>query len=292
MRLNLLLPGSDEVSEFIAFLLTILIVVDIGKHLQSTMAISQLGLLSSHPFRIIYHHGSGTETDAIIEAADGLDANNGPDTGVILCSGIGNEFDALDVGGLQIIKFAHVAYFLAVDINLWTTLTKHINLFALHTNQRQFTDGVKRRSHISQERALHIDIHATRSKFELWPCSLHNDVVDGIGFGLQLHGAHVFLGAEAVNGFVADIGDAGQNLLLLVGNHKAPGLIADSTRENSGVSRIEDRDVGKGHGLPMLVGDAARQMEFGLVDALHEILLPFLGDADGIQAHHLPERIF
>ena len=99
------------------------------------------------------------------------------------------------------------------------------------------------------------------------------------------------MGAETVDGLVADEADADEDFMLLVGNNKLARLIADPTREKSRVSRIEDGNIGKGHRLVLFVDEGSPQVALRLVGTLHEILVTIPDDADGIEAHDLHQRI-
>ena len=94
-----------------------------------------------------------------------------------------------------------------------------------------------------------------------------------------------------VNRLVADIGDAGNDIWLINGNNKNTTPVRNATTKEGAVSRIENGNIGVCNGLALLINDSARQMEVGLMDALHENLLSVLfgarSDADGIKANHL-----
>jgi len=66
------------------------------------------------------------------------------------------------------------------------------------------------------------------------------------------------LGAKAEYALIAHITDAYKYFILFVRHDKLPTLIADTTREKSGVSRIEDGNIGKGHRLALFVNDGAK----------------------------------
>lgn len=172
---DVFLSVHDTISQLILLFLAIVCVGKMGKRLESALPIGQLRLLFSHPLRVVTDHGGGTEAEPFVQAADGLDADNGFHRRVVACAGIGDNLDALDVGRLQFAQLAHVAHFLRVDVDLGLAFGHHFYLSALHANQRQFTDSVKRRAHIGQQRALHVHFHAAHGLLELRTQTLHRN---------------------------------------------------------------------------------------------------------------------
>ena len=138
---------------------------------------------------------------------------------------------------------------------------------------------------------MHVDLHPAGNHLHRRLVAFHDDVLQGIVVPLEADGAHVLLGAEAIDGLIADETDAGEHFALLVGYDELSRLIADSTREKNGVSRVEDGDIGVGHGLALFVDEGARQVALGFVSTLHEVLVAISDDANGIEAYHFRQGI-
>ena len=108
---------------------------------------------------------------------------------------------------------------------------------------------------------------------------------------MQPNGAEVFFVAQPPNGLIANVGDAGQHLVLLYGNSKVAALVRDTTTKKGAVSRIEYGNVGVCHRLPLFIDDSARQVEVGLVNTFHNHHAVGLGDTHGIEPHNLTDGI-
>ena len=78
---------------------------------------------------------------------------------------------------------------------------------------------------------------------------------------------------------------------MINGNYKDTALIGYTATKKCAVSRVENRNVSVCNGLALFIYDGTRQMEVGLVDALHGNHTIGLGDAHGIEAYYLMDSI-
>ena len=96
-----------------------------------------------------------------------------------------------------------------------------------------------------------------------------------------------------IDGLVSNVGDTGENFVLLVWNGEVTALVRHTTAKEGAVCRIENSYIGIAHGLILFVNDGACQVAVGLVGTLHIdfVVIGFHGHADGVEAYHLLDGI-
>ena len=182
-------------------------------------------------------------------------------------------------------------YLLIVDIDFRLTFGKNGELAVATFYAGQHRKQVVCCAHVFQYGVLHLNGHTASHRFVLRHAAFHLNSFHHITVALEPDDAHILLGAETIDGLVADEADADEDFVLLIGNDKLARLVADPTREKSGVSRIEDGNIGKGQRLALFVDEGSPQVALRLVGALHEILVAVPDNADGIEANDLHQRI-
>ncbi len=109
---------------------------------------------------------------------------------------------------------------------------------------------------------------------------------------MHFDGADVVSGAQAMLGFVTDVGDAGDDFAVIVGDDETTTLVGHTAAHHRRVGGVEQGDVGIRQRQVVLVHHHALEVVLGLVNALHiDLALFTLGHLDGIETYHLADGL-
>ena len=145
------------------------------------------------------------EAEAVALPAYGLDSHHAAHGGIVLGSGVGNDFDALYLVALEALQLAAVRDFASVDVNERGALAYDFKAVAASDEARSLGQDVRSRTCVLKYRAAHVGLKALAGEFRLWHDGLDGGAFEhgGVfykGDGHAVHGREIF-------GLIAQDGD-------------------------------------------------------------------------------------
>ena len=193
--------------EVIILQVPVIVIPHAAEHVQPLMAV--IPVHSKRQVRTLAHvvTGLGVEAEALTLGPLGLDEDDRFDCGVILGSGIGNQFHALDVLAADLVQFGLVLEFAAVDVDERRALAEDLQSVFLALHAWQILEHGLSGAHLAQQRVLYLGLKAFGGELEGRTLTLDDDFAQHGRLGLQCDDTQVGINGIHYMCLVAQIGD-------------------------------------------------------------------------------------
>ena len=167
--------GLHVKNEIIILQVPVIVVPHAAEHVQPPVAVvpveaeRQVGSLA----HVV--SGLGVETEALALGPLGLDEDDRLDRRVILGTGIGNQFHALDVLAADLVQFGLILELAAVDIDERCAFAEDLQSVLLALHARQILEHSIGGAHLTQQCVFHVGLQALGRQLEGRALALDHD---------------------------------------------------------------------------------------------------------------------
>ena len=175
--------------------------------------------------------------EAIALASDGLDSNHRRNGSVVQCTGIGDDFHALNLLRTELLQFILVLHLPPIDIYYRCSFAQHFEFFTLGCHARHLCQHLLCCSRLSEDGSMNGGHHRVAGKLGLRHLSLHDNLAQHRLVFLHLNSSHVGIIDIDVTCMIADVGQSEDATLHRALDEETTFVIGCSSLDVNGVCR-------------------------------------------------------